>query len=44
MLNSFEDKSGSAVCSIGIMSKALQKPKIFIGKTEGTIVKPRGVT
>lgn len=42
MLESFEDKTASAICILAYMSAELQMPKLFIGKVDGTIVSPRG--
>ena len=33
MLDPYEDKSAYALCAVGLMSKSLATPKIFIGKT-----------
>jgi inosine triphosphate pyrophosphatase len=42
MLDPYQDKSGYALCAVGLMSNRLKSPKIFIGKTSGNIVRPRG--
>ena len=41
MVTQFEDHSAIAQCIIGLEGSD-DEPKLFIGKTEGTIVKPRG--
>ena len=41
MVTPFEDHSAIAQCIIGLEGDD-DEPKLFIGKTEGTIVKPRG--
>jgi inosine triphosphate pyrophosphatase len=42
MVEPFEDKTGYAMCIIAYMNKDLEKPKLFIGRTPGRIVEPRG--
>lgn len=42
MVQPFEDKTGSAVCILAYMGPELTQPKLFIGKTPGKIVEPRG--
>ena len=42
MVEPFPDKTGYAMCIIAYMSGDLEKPKLFIGKTPGSIVEPRG--
>ncbi len=44
MLHGFEDKSGYAQCIISYMDADLKEPKLFVGRTAGTIVQPRGST
>ena len=41
MITPFEDHSAIAQCIIGLEGSD-DEPKLFIGRTEGTIVKPRG--
>jgi inosine triphosphate pyrophosphatase len=42
MLDGFENKSATAVSIIGYMGPELEEPVLFIGRTEGRIVSPRG--
>ena len=42
MVEPFEDKTGFAMCIIAFMSSDLKEPQLFIGKTPGKIVDPRG--
>jgi len=42
MVQPFEDKTGYAQCIIAYMSPELKEPLLFIGRTPGTIVEPRG--
>ena len=42
MVEPFEDKTGYAMCIIAYMSAELKEPLLFIGKTPGKIVEPRG--
>ena len=42
MVQPFEDKTAYAMCIIAYMAPELEKPKLFIGKTPGKIVEPRG--
>lgn len=42
MLAGFENKSASAVCTFAYTSGENDEVKLFQGKTEGTIVDPRG--
>ena len=42
MVQPFPDKTAYAMCIIAYMSGDIEKPKLFIGKTPGTIVEPRG--
>ena len=42
MLHGFEDKSAYAQCIVGYVEEG--KPLLFIGRTEGSIVSPRGST
>ena len=42
MVEPFEDKTGSAVCILAYLGPELSEPKLFIGKTPGKIVEPRG--
>lgn len=42
MVEPFEDKTGYAMCIIGYMAPDLVEPLLFIGKTDGSIVEPRG--
>ena len=42
MVEPFEDKTAYAMCIIAYMSPELKEPKLFIGKTPGRIVQPRG--
>jgi inosine triphosphate pyrophosphatase len=44
MVDPFEDKSADAVCTISYMNNNLSRPQIFMGRTKGIIVRPRGVT
>ena len=42
MVQPWEDKTAYAMCIIAYMSEDLKEPKLFIGKTPGQIVEPRG--
>jgi inosine triphosphate pyrophosphatase len=42
MVEPFPDKTGYAMCIIAYMSAELEKPELFIGRTPGSIVEPRG--
>lgn len=42
MLEGFENKNGSAVCSVGYCAGPGQEPKVFTAKVPGQIVYPRG--
>ena len=42
MVEPFEDKTGFAMCIIAYMAPDLKEPELFIGKTDGKIVEPRG--
>ena len=42
MVEPFPDKTGYAMCIIAYMSPELEKPRLFIGRTPGRIVEPRG--
>jgi inosine triphosphate pyrophosphatase len=42
MVEPFEDKTAYALCTISYFNKYLRVPKIFIGRTNGKIVSPRG--
>lgn len=42
MVEPFEDKTAYAMCTIGYMNQELKEPKIFVGRTDGEIVKSRG--
>ena len=42
MVSGFEDKTGYAMCIIAYMAGDLKQPILFIGKTNGSIVEPRG--
>lgn len=42
LLSGFENKSGSAVCSVGYCESPGKPVHVFIGKTAGKIVDPRG--
>jgi inosine triphosphate pyrophosphatase len=42
MIAKFEDKTAYAQCIIGYMDRSLKEPKLFIGRTNGKIVMPRG--
>jgi inosine triphosphate pyrophosphatase len=42
MVQNFEDHSGYAQCIFGLGKKKGEEPKIFVGRTCGTIVEPRG--
>jgi inosine triphosphate pyrophosphatase len=38
MLEGFEDKTGYAQCIVSYMGPELEVPRLFIGRTPGTIV------
>lgn len=42
MTDPFEDKSAYGLCAISFMNKNFSRAKIFIGRTNGNIVHPRG--
>ncbi len=42
MVEPFEDKTAYAMCIIAYMSEELKEPLLFVGKTPGRIVEPRG--
>ena len=42
MVEPFEDKTGYAMCIIAYMGEELKEPILFVGKTPGTIVEPKG--
>jgi inosine triphosphate pyrophosphatase len=42
MVSAFEDKSAYAMCIIAYMGPELKEPELFVGKTPGKIVEPRG--
>ena len=42
MVAPFEDKIGYAMCIIAFMRSELKEPELFIGRTPGRIVEPRG--
>lgn len=42
MVSAFEDKTAYAMCIIAYMAPDLKEPELFIGKTPGKIVEPRG--
>ena len=42
MLASFEDKSGYAQCIFAYAEGPDDEPRLFVGRTDGTIVEPRG--
>ncbi|XP_064487054.1 inosine triphosphate pyrophosphatase-like [Ornithodoros turicata] len=42
LLAGFEDKSAYALCTLGYRESMQSKVKLFCGRTEGTIVAPRG--
>ena len=42
LLNGFEDKSAYAQCIFGMKKDKDEEPKVFVGRTHGTIVDPRG--
>lgn len=42
MVEPFEDKTGYAQCIIAYMAPDLKEPELFIGRTPGKIVEPRG--
>ncbi|KAJ5150529.1 Ham1-like protein, partial [Penicillium coprophilum] len=42
MLDGFEDRTGEAVCTFAFCRGPGEEPIIFQGRTEGTIVRPRG--
>jgi inosine triphosphate pyrophosphatase len=44
MVDPFEDRSAYAVCTISYMNNSLSIPQIFMGRTDGKIVRPRGVS
>jgi len=44
MLSPYEDKTGKAVTILAYAENDIDKPQLFIGITEGNIVKPRGAT
>lgn len=42
MLDGFESKGANAVCTIGYCAGPGEEPRVFVGKTHGQIVRPRG--
>lgn len=42
MVEPFPDKSGYAMCIIAYKGAEQEQPRLFVGKTQGTIVQPRG--
>lgn len=42
LLADFEDKTGEAVCTFGYCEGQGAEPLIFVGKTAGSIIEPRG--
>ncbi|KAJ5373597.1 Ham1-like protein [Penicillium concentricum] len=42
MLDGFEDRTGEAVCTFAFCRGPGEEPIVFQGRTEGTIVRPRG--
>lgn len=42
MLGSYSDKTGYAQCMFGLAKNKKDEAKIFVGRTEGEIVPPRG--
>ena len=44
MVEPFPDKSGYAMCIIAFKGAEAEQeqPRLFVGKTQGTIVQPRG--
>lgn len=42
ILDGFEDKTGYAQCIFAFSSGPGSEPLVFVGRTEGTIVVPRG--
>jgi inosine triphosphate pyrophosphatase len=42
MLDGFEDKSGYAMTIYAYLESEKEEPILFIGKTDGNIVTPRG--
>lgn len=44
MLDGFEDKTGYAQCIFAYAQDASSDPIVFVGRTQGTIVPPRGPT
>ncbi|KAE8348344.1 inosine triphosphate pyrophosphatase [Aspergillus coremiiformis] len=42
ILDSFEDKSGEAICTFAFSDGPGSEPVLFQGRTKGTIVRPRG--
>lgn len=42
MINAYEDHSGYAMCIMGLAKTGDEEAKIFVGKTHGEIVEPRG--
>lgn len=44
MLDGFDDKTGYAQCIFAYSQDAASDPLVFVGRTPGTIVPPRGAT
>lgn len=44
MLDSFDDKTAIAKCIISVIGPGIEKPQLFIGEIEGTIVRPKGTS
>jgi inosine triphosphate pyrophosphatase len=42
LVSGFEDKSAYAQCLFGLIKVKKEDPKVFVGKTDGQIVPPRG--
>jgi inosine triphosphate pyrophosphatase len=42
LVSGFEDKSAYAQCLFGLIKTKKEDPKVFVGKTDGKIVEPRG--
>jgi inosine triphosphate pyrophosphatase len=42
MVSSYDDKTGYAQCIFGLMKSKKNGPHLFVGKTDGEIVAPRG--
>lgn len=44
MLDGFDDRSATAICTFAYCPGPGQEPILFVGETEGAIVQPRGPT